>query len=218
MWYLGHAMATQPIPIPRAATYEDLLRVPDHKVAEILDGELIVSPRPAPRHANASSALGGDLFGPFQRGRGGPGGWWILDEPEVHLGRDVIVPDLAAWRLGRLPRLPETPYFALAPDWACEIVSPSTERHDRMRKMAIYAREQVQRVWLINPLLRTLEVYALEPGPRWALVAVHGGDEVARIEPFDAVELELASLWADIAPAEASAAEPAEAPEPEIVG
>jgi len=217
-------MATQPL--PRPATYEDLLRVPDHKVAEILDGELIVSPRPAPRHANAASAVGADLFGPFQRGRGGPGGWWILDEPEVHLGRDIVVPDVAAWRLERLPRLPSMAYFALAPDWACEIVSPSTERYDRLRKMAIYAREQVRRLWLINPLLRTLEVYALEAGPRWSLLGVHGGDAIVRLEPFDAIAMELGALWADITPAETeatqdTAAPPSEAPveasEPETV-
>src|SRR5262245_40838427 len=100
----------------RRATYQDLCEVPDHKVAEILDGELIVSPRPALRHSRASSSVGGNLWGPFQEGRGGPGGWWILDEPELHLGEDVIVPDLAGWRRERLAIVPDAAYLTLAPD------------------------------------------------------------------------------------------------------
>src|SRR5437867_394128 len=108
------------------ATYEDLLRVPDHLVAEIVDGELYASPRPSPRHADASSGLGGALRGPFDRGRGGPGGWRILDGAELHVGQDVLVPDLAAWRRERLLALPDEAYFTLAPDWVCEVVSPST--------------------------------------------------------------------------------------------
>ena len=129
----------------RPATYEDLCNVPDHKVAEILDGELIVSPRPALRYASASSRLGGILGGPFDLGPDGPGGWWILDEPELHLRDDILVPDLAAWRRERLPFVPDAAYMTLAPDWACEVISPSTERIDRSRKMRIYAREDVRR-------------------------------------------------------------------------
>ena len=116
----------QPDRTRRPATYDDVLKVPNHLVAEILDGELHVSPRPSPRHAAASSGLGGALWGPFDRGRGGPGGWRILDEPELHLAADVLVPDLAGWRRDRLPTLPEQPYFDLAPDWVCEVISPST--------------------------------------------------------------------------------------------
>src|SRR5687768_370509 len=127
----------------RRATYEDLVQVPDHQVAEILDGELIVTPRPALRHAGASSMLGGHLVGPFQVGRGGPGGWWILDEPELHLADDIVVPDLAGWRHEHLPVVPDAAYLTLAPDWVCEVISPATERMDRSRKMRIYAREGV---------------------------------------------------------------------------
>src|SRR2546430_16369641 len=96
-------------PAKRPATYEDLLQVPRDKVAEIVDGDLHVSPRPASRHALASSALGSELGPPFQRGRGGPGGWWIIDEPELQLGPDVLVPDLAGWRRDRMPEFPDTP-------------------------------------------------------------------------------------------------------------
>jgi Uma2 family endonuclease len=122
----------------KRATYEDVLNAPENKVAEILDGELILSPRPAPRHAVASSALVGTLHGPFDGARGGPGGWWILGEPELHLGDAIAVPDLAGWRRGRMPSIPEEAFFSLAPDWVCEVLSPSTERIDRSRKR-IYA-------------------------------------------------------------------------------
>ena len=178
----------------RRATYDDLLAVPDHLVAEILDGELHTSPRPAPRHARATTGLIGDLFGPFDRGRGGPGGWWILIEPELHLGDDVVVPDLAGWRRTRLNELPAEAFFTLAPDWVCETLSPSTERIDRGKKLAIYAREGVAHLWLLNPIAETLEAYRLEQG-RWLLLSTHAGDVADRVEPFDAVELELWRLW-----------------------
>src|SRR3990172_867600 len=123
----------------RRATYDDLMQVPDHLVAEIIDGELVTSPRPASPHAFASSCIGQDL-GPFSRRPGAPGvpgGWWILDEPELHFAEDVLVPDLAAWRHERMPRVPNTAFFTLAPDWVCEVVSPRTGRLDRVRKMPI---------------------------------------------------------------------------------
>src|SRR6185295_8523463 len=167
-------------------------------VGEILDGELIVSPRPAPPHALAMYAIGVGLSSVAGRGsgRGGvPGGWWILPEPELHLHGDVLVPDLAGWRRERMPALPSTPAFELAPDWACEVSSPSTARIDRARKMPIYAREQVRHLWLVDPLARTLEILGLEPSGRWSVLAVHAGDEVVRAAPFDAIELELASWW-----------------------
>jgi len=181
----------------RRATYDDLLRLPENVVGEILDGELIVSPRPASPHALASSAIGSGLFGLFNRGSGGaggPGGWWILDEPELHLHGDVLVPDIAGWRRERMPSLPSVAAFELPPDWACEVQSPSTARIDRARKLPIYAREQVRHLWMVDPLARTLEVLRLESG-RWTVLAVHAADERVRAEPFDAVELELASWW-----------------------
>jgi Uma2 family endonuclease len=161
-------------PVKRRATYDDLLQVPPHRVAEIVDGDLHVSPRPASRHALASSRLGSELGPPFDRGRGGPGGWWILDEPELHFGEDVVVPDLAGWRRERMPEFPGTAFFTLAQDWACEVVSPGTERLDRAKKMPVYARENVSHLWLVNPVARTLEVYRLAEG-RWLLLATHEG-------------------------------------------
>jgi Uma2 family endonuclease len=183
-------------PFDRPATYDDLLALPDNLVAEIVNGELHASPRPAPAHARASSSLGVSLGGPFDHGVNGPGGWWILDEPELHVGPDVLVPDLAGWRRSRMPHLPKTPHFPLAPDWVCEILSPSTSQLDRAKKLGIYAREQVSHAWLIDPDAGTLEVLRLENG-RWTILATHAGAEVVRAEPFAEVDLDLASLWAD---------------------
>jgi Uma2 family endonuclease len=190
-------MRTMPrvAPFDRPATYDDLMAVPDIMVAEIVDGELHASPRPAPRHARAGASLGGELVPPFDRGRGGPGGWCILYEPELHLGRDVLVPDWAGWRRSRMPSLPNTAYFPLAPDWVCEIVSPSTASLDRVKKLAIYAREQVGYSWIIDPDPRTLEVLRLDAG-RWTILGTHTDNEVVRAEPFAELELELAALWA----------------------
>ena len=183
----------------RRATYDDVLAAPEHKVAEILDGELFLSPRPASPHARATSLLGSELTGAFDRESGnpaGPGGWWILDEPELHFGADVVVPDIAGWRRERMPRVPNVPWFELAPDWLCETLSPSTARIDRTRKLAIYAREGVRHVWLVDPLQRTLEVLALD-GTRWFVAENHGGNDVVRAAPFAAMEIELARLWID---------------------
>ena len=184
----------------RRATYKDLMEVPDHLVAEIIDGELVTSPRPASPHAWASSTIGQDL-GPFS-GRpaapGGPGGWWILGEPELHFADDVLVPDLAGWRQERMPRVPSVAYFTLAPDWACEVVSPRTGRIDRSRKMSIYAREGFRHLWLVDPLARTLEIYRLEEA-RWMVVANHGGDDHVRAEPFEAIEIALDRWWLESA-------------------
>jgi Uma2 family endonuclease len=183
-------------PLDRPATYEDLVGLPDTVIAEIVDGELHATPRPTPRHSIAGSVLGGRLVPPFHEGRGGPGGWWILDEPELHFGRNVLVPDVAGWRRDRMLHPPETAYFSIAPDWVCEILSPSTAQLDRAKKLGIYAREQVPFAWLIDPSFGTLEVLRLGGG-RWTILAVHYGDEVVRAEPFADIELELSALWAN---------------------
>jgi Uma2 family endonuclease len=176
------------------ATYEDLVAVPDNLVAEIIDGDLHVSPRPAARHTLAASELFSVLSSAFHRGAGGPGGWWILFEMELHFGDDVVVPDLAGWRRDRLPEVPDEPWLSLAPDWVCEVASPSTERIDRVKKLRIYARAGVAHTWLVNPTNRTLEIFR-RADSTWTLVAAHGGDEVVRAEPFDAIELDLGALW-----------------------
>ena len=152
----------------RRATYQDVLDAPAHRVAEIVDGTLYTHPRPAMPHALATSVLGHDLGNPFQFGRGGPGGWWIIDEPELHLGEDILVPDLAGWRRERMPDYPDTAYVTLAPDWVCEVLSSSTRKVDLHEKRPVYAREGVGHLWLVDPIDRTLEAFEL---PRWAMVA-----------------------------------------------
>jgi Uma2 family endonuclease len=181
----------------RRATYEDLLKVPENMVAEILDGELYATPRPASPHALAASAIGIDLGGPFHRAPNGPeqpGGWWILFEPELHLGPDVVVPDVAGWRRAKLPVLPNVAYLEQPPDWACEVVSPTTAGTDRVRKMRIYARELVGHLWLVDPLAKTLEVYRLQ-NSQWVVANTHSGSERVRAEPFEAIELDLTRWW-----------------------
>jgi Uma2 family endonuclease len=172
-----------------------LLGVPDRQIAEIICGELVAQPRPAPRHALASSVLGAQLGPPYGFGQGGPGGWWILDEPELHFGDgDVLVPDIAGWRVERLPALPETPYFELAPDWVCEVLSASSAARDRTDKMSIYVRAGVAFIWLVDPGVRTLECYRLE-SRRWVLLRSLKESERGRVEPFDSIELDLERLW-----------------------
>jgi Uma2 family endonuclease len=178
----------------RRATYADLEALPEHLIGEIIDGALHASPRPAGPHVRTSSTLGHVLGGPFQLGWGGPGGWWIFDEPELHLGKDVLVPDLAGWHRERMPEPPKTASFQLAPDWICEVLSPRTARLDRAEKLAVYAREHVGHLWLLDPLERLLEVF------RWSeagliLLAVHGKEPRVRVPPFDVVELDLDLLW-----------------------
>jgi Uma2 family endonuclease len=177
------------------ATHADLAALPDHVIGEILDGELVVSPRPAFPHSQVASALTGDLV-PFSKmhGRGGPGGWWILYEPELHFGRQTMVPDLAGWRRERMPQIPNVAAGELAPDWVCEIVSPGSVRHDRVVKPRIYATAGVEWMWIIDPIAKTLEVHQRQD-EHWLIVATHSEAEVVRAEPFAAVEIALADWW-----------------------
>ena len=184
----------------RRATYEDVLAAPEHMLAEVIHGVLHLTPRPAKPHAAATSALGEELGPPFKRGRGGPGGWILLDEPELHLGTDVVVPDLGGWRRARMPVLTnDEPYFTLAPDWVCEVLSPRTTKVDLTEKLPIYARERIPYAWIVDPLQRTLEARRLEGG-KWLILDVWRDDAKVRAEPFDAIELDLAILWADVMP------------------
>ena len=165
-------------------------------VAELVEGALHLHPRPASRHALAGSVLGAELSMPFQRGRGGPGGWWIIDEPELHFGSDVLVPDIAGWRRERMPAFPDVPWTELAPDWVCEVLSPGTRRFDLTDKRRLYAAAGVAHLWLVDPIARTLEAFALQDG-RWVLLAALKDDEAVSLAPFDAISFPLSSLWPD---------------------
>lgn len=183
-------------PSKKPATYQDVLDAPEHMVAEILDGELFVMPRPRRKHTENASSLGAFLKSTFDFGIGGPGGWRILDEPELHLGPDILVPDLAGWRDGRLidSADEDEPFITVVPDWLCEVLSSGTARIDRMKKMPIYARETVRHVWLAAPVERAIEVFRL--GERASiLVGTLGGDDAIRAEPFADVAIAPAFVW-----------------------
>jgi Uma2 family endonuclease len=180
----------------RPATYQDVLDAPPNMVAELLGGALHLHPRPAPRHARAGSTLGIELGGPFDRGRDGPGGWVILDAPELHVGPDVLVPDIGGRRRERMPKLPQTAWFETVPDWVCEIPSPGTWRLDLTEKRDRHAAAGLRQLWLVDPDARTLEGLELREG-QWLLSGALKDDDEVRLGPFDAVAFGLAALWAD---------------------
>jgi len=180
------------------ATFADLERVPERMVGQIIDGELFVLPRPSMPHTRTASNAGSDINGRFGRGRP-PGGWWILFEPEIHLGPDALVPDFGGWRRERLAELPESAHLAIAPDWVMEVLSPSTASIDRVSKARIYARAGVRWLWFVDPLARTIEVNRLESGG-WLRIAAFSGGETVRAEPFEAVEFETSDWFAPESP------------------
>lgn len=176
------------------ATYPDVENLPPNLVGEIVDGDLYASARPAAPHTGTTAVLGMCLGNPFHRGRGGPGGWWIVDEPELAIESDIVVPDLAGWRRERMPVFPKEAQFTLVPDWICEVVSPATARLDRALKVPRYARWGVGHLWLVDPLLRTLEVYRNLEG-RWLHLGVWSDDDECGAEPFEAAPFRLGELW-----------------------
>jgi Uma2 family endonuclease len=176
------------------ATYEDVIAAPDTRVAELVEGNLYLSPRPALRHASVSSVLGAQLNSAFHQGTSGPGGWWILDEPELHLNGDVMVPDIAGWKRDRLPAIPDIVGIDLPPDWLCEVLSPSTQRFDQELKLPRYGRAGVSWLWLVDPRDQSVEVYrALEH--HFVLLERHSGTTIIAAPPFEAYPIELSSLW-----------------------
>ncbi|MEW6221573.1 MAG: Uma2 family endonuclease [Thermodesulfobacteriota bacterium] len=176
--------------------YDELCSLPEGITGEILNGQLHTQPRPSGRHGVVARALSLDLAGPFDFGRGGPGGWWILLEPEVHFVRDqeVAVPDVAGWRRERMPAVPDDHRFEVVPDWVCEILSPGTVSKDRIVKLPRYARYGVGFAWLIDPIARTLEAFELRDG-LWVLIAALQDDVPVCVPPFAAVTFALADLW-----------------------
>jgi Uma2 family endonuclease len=183
-------------PKPRSATYADIEALPPLVVGQIAFGVLHTHPRPVPRHSVAATSLGAALWTPFQRGVGGPGGWVFMDEPELHLGEHVLVPDIAGWRRERMPKLPDTAYVETPPDWVCEVLSPSTARFDRIEKLPIYAAVGVGHAWYVDPNLRTLEVFELNDG-RMTLAATFKDADPVSAPPFDVHTFPLNLLWPD---------------------
>ena len=178
----------------RRATYQDVLDAPAHRVAEIVDGTLYVNPRPPTLQALAKTRLSAGLGNAFGFERGGPGGWWIMHEPELHLGEDILVPDVAGWRRERLQKFPETWDAVIAPDWVCEVLSASTRKLDLHGKRPVYAREGIAHLWLVDPVDRVLEAFELYDG-QWVLIATVADDDPVSIRPFDAITFGLDNLW-----------------------
>ena len=197
----------QPAKTKTRATYQDVLDAPRHMVDEVLAGELHLQSRPRLRHAKVSSRLGGRLDGFDDDGIDGPGGWTILFEPEIHFGAhdpDIVVPDRAGWRRERLPEVPDEAFITVSRDWACEVLSPSTEHIDRADKVPIYAREGVRWVWLLDPDVRTLEVFRLDADDgAYRVIGTWRDDAEVRAEPFDAIALPLSALWSPPTPVRA---------------
>ena len=191
---MDKSQATRSETDSRRATYQDVLDAPPHKVAEVVDGTLYIFNRPAAPHTLAASALGGIIGPPFHHGRGGPGGWWILNQPELHLGEDIVVPDIAGWRRERMPVYPDTAYFTLAPDWVCEVLSPSTRKLDLGGKSAVYARAGVGYLWFVDPIARSLEAKVLRGG-KWVAIATLHDDATVSLPPFEAISFSLGDLW-----------------------
>ena len=180
----------------KKATYEDLYTIADHMIGEIIAGELIATPRPSRRHSSTLARLTSNILPPFEYGRGGPGGWIILVEPEIALGENILVPDLAGWKRERFPFQEETNWISVAPDWVCEILSPTTLRLDKVKKMPVYAQFGVGHIWLIDPLAMTLDAFRLE-AHRWVLLGSYAERDHVRLEPFQEIEIALGDLWLD---------------------
>ena len=182
-------------PIERPAVHEDLFDLPDNMVGEIINGQIVAQPRPSPRHSRAGLALGGMISDRFDRETtDGSGGWWILAEPECHLDTDIVVPAIAGWRRSTMPDFPETAWIDIAPDWVCEIISPSTQKYDRSIKRDIYAREKIAYYWIVDPIANLIEVFALE-NSKWTLLRTVDDNAKASLEPFEAMPFDLGRLW-----------------------
>lgn len=174
--------------------YQQLEALPENLVGEIINGTLHATPRPSGSQGRAASALGTDIGTPYDRGKGGPRGWWIIDEPELHPDEQVLVPDIAGWRHETLPSIPQDHRFTVPPDWVCEVLSPSTGKTDRIEKMPIYASHKVEYQWLLDPLAKTLETFVLKDG-QWTLSGSFKDDDKVSLKPFESVELDFSELW-----------------------
>ncbi|MDR3568906.1 MAG: Uma2 family endonuclease [Syntrophobacteraceae bacterium] len=180
----------------KKADYEDLFTIPDNMIGEIVNGKLIATPRPSSRHSHVAAVLSGKLIPPYRLGEGGgPGGWILLYEPEIMLGEHLLVPDLAGWKKERFPRTTQSNWISISPDWVRELLSPGTARYDRIEKMAIYALQGVLHAWLIDPNLKTVEVFELDSSNRWVNRTAFTKKGKIRAAPFEQVEIDLDYLW-----------------------
>jgi Uma2 family endonuclease len=179
----------------KKAVYEDLYNIPAGMTGEIINGELIATPRPSRKHGFCATALGAAVTVPYQFGEGGgPGGWIFIIEPEIRLGENILVPDLAGWRRKNFPFQEDSNWIAIAPGWVCEVLSPNTFRNDKVKKMPIYARHGVEHIWLIDPVAMTLDVFRLESSG-WLMLGSYAEKDKVRAAPFQDIEIDLDGLW-----------------------
>ena len=185
----------KPAATPLDLLYQQLEQLPDNLTGEVINGQLHTSPRPAGPHGLVTSILGMDIGTAYHRGRNGPGGWWIIDEPECHLPmHDICVPDIAGRRRETMPEIPQDQRFTTAPDWICEVISPSTTNLDRTEKLPSYAQCGVEYLWLIDPLAKVAEILQLSDD-NFLLLGTHCGDKQFCAPPFDAIIIDMADLW-----------------------
>lgn len=182
-------------PLRRPAGWAEILAAPEGMEAEVIAGELWTHPRPRPEHGRVQHLLGGAVGFPFDLGRGGPGGWWLINEPDISFGpQDIVNPDVAGWRRERVPEFHRERPIAIRPDWACELLSPSTARRDRHEKSNLYLHYDVSWYWLVDTDARLLQAFEAHEG-RWVLLGTWGETDLARIPPFDAVDLIVGDLF-----------------------
>jgi Uma2 family endonuclease len=191
-------------PSMKPPTLEDLDALPPGIVGEIIEGVLYTMTKPRARHQRTGLEIGSGLLGPFDHGRNGPGGWWIIAEPGIELPNNTkeISPDVAGWRRERMPELPVDEPIRVVPDWVCEILSPTTRRHDLLVKLPYYARIGVAYHWLVDLEARVLIAHRLESAD-WRIIGTYSNETEARIAPFDAVPLDVADWWPPTAPGRA---------------
>lgn len=181
-------------PARKRATYDDLYTIPKNMVGEIIDGDIVASPRPSRKHGYSASIIGNELGPPYNMGRGGPGGWIIIGEPEISFGDNILVPDLAGWKKERFPESEDHNWISISPDWVCEIISQGSIRIDRVEKMGIYVQHMVSYFWIIDPSNKTFEALKNEAG-RWLIIGTYAEDDKVRAEPFQEIEIDLNCLW-----------------------
>jgi len=193
-------MSTTTKPSTKPPTLADLDALPPGIVGEIIDGVLYTMTKPRMRHQRTGTGISADLRGPFDLGRGGPGGWWIVTEPGIELpNTPEISPDVAGWRRERMPEMPGDEPIRVVPDWVCEILSKNTRRHDQVVKMPYYAKIGVAYAWVADAEARVLVAYRLESGA-WRVIGTYSNETEARIEPFDTVPVNVADWWPPVAP------------------
>jgi hypothetical protein len=182
-------------PARKLATYADLERYPEQVHAEIVSGDIYVVPSGLPRHGRSASGVIVSIAGPFDVDPKGPGGWWILTEIDVELTpHDIVRPDVSGWRRERVPFISDELPVRIRPDWICEVTSPSNVRHDRLTKASLYASQGVPFYWIVDPEARVLEAFELSD-ERWLRLGAWSDGDTARIRPFDAVALDVGTLF-----------------------